>query len=172
MKLLLDQEYPKNAIRTYTGKIFDLAAIDPDVICIEDIAHALGQTTRFGGHLNKFYSVAQHSVLVSELVPKEHKKAALLHDASEAYLGDMPSPFKKLMPEYKAIETELMHIIADKFDFQYPLHPVIKEADELLLAKEWNTFIMGKDYIKNCWDYYIADFKFKEAYRTLTGEWI
>ena len=95
--------YTENSIRTFTGKVFDLKILDPESICIEDIAHALAKTTRFGGHLKEFYSVAQHSVLMAQLVPSELKVEALLHDASEAYLGDMPSPFKKMMPEYKKI---------------------------------------------------------------------
>ena len=134
--------YTENAIRTFTGKVFDLKILDPESICIQDIAHALSHVPRFAGHLQEHYSVAQHSVLVSLLVPKEHRLAALLHDASEAYIGDMPTPFKKLMPDYKKLEEKLMQAIANKFDFQYPFHPCIKQADAMLLNLEWKSFVL------------------------------
>jgi hypothetical protein len=134
--------YTENAIRTFTGKVFDLKILDPESICIQDIAHALSHVPRFAGHLQNHYSVAQHSVLVSLLVPKEHRLAALLHDASEAYIGDMPTPFKKLMPDYKKLEENLMKAIADKFGFQFPFHPSIKQADAMLLNLEWKSFVL------------------------------
>mgnify|MGYP003630465113 CR=1 FL=1 len=132
--------YTENSIRTYTGKPFDLKILDPDTICIEDIAHALSYTARYGGHLDKLFSVAQHSVLVARSVSKENRLAALLHDASEAYMGDMPSPFKIMMPEFKAIENKLMKVIADKFDFDFPLHPEIKLTDREYLHIEMDSF--------------------------------
>ncbi len=137
-----NQIYTENSIRTYTGKVFDLKILDPDSICIEDIAHALSYTARFGGHLYGLYSVAQHSYYVSQMVSNENKLAALLHDASEAYLGDMPSPFKKLMPDYKKLEDNLMKVISKKFGFEYPFHKEIKEADADMLHIEWDSFVL------------------------------
>lgn len=129
-------EYTENSIRTYTGKVFDLKILDPDSICIEDIAHALSHTNRFGGHLREPYTVAQHSVMVVNCVPEHLKLTALLHDATEAYIGDMPSPFKKLMPDYKALENNLMKVIAEKYSLVYPFPPEIKAADSHLLGVE------------------------------------
>jgi len=140
-----DQKYTENSIRTYTGKVFDLKILDPDSICIEDIAHALSNTARFAGHLPRMYSVAQHSVWVAARVPAEHRLAALLHDASEAYIGDMPSPFKKMMPEYKEIEERLMQAIFKKFGLEYPLHPCIKEMDMQALDMEWDSYVMNSE---------------------------
>ena len=76
--------YTENSIRTNTGKVFDLKLMDPESICIEDIAHALSHVSRFGGHLDKHYSVAQHSVYVAQCLTAENQLAGLLHDATEA----------------------------------------------------------------------------------------
>lgn len=116
-------------IVTYTGLEFDLLNITEDSINLVDIAHALTLCPRWGGHSNKFYSVAQHSIDVMNKVPDEYKLAALLHDASEAYLGDMPSPFKKHMPAFHNFEKEIMKVIANKYGFEYPLNPIVKQAD-------------------------------------------
>jgi len=137
-------QHPENSIRMYTGKYFDLKTMDPDTICIEDIVHGLSNTMRFAGQLDVPYSVLQHSVLVADNVSKENQLAALLHDASEAYLGDMPSPFKKMLPDYKAIEDKLMRVIAEKFGFEYPLPTEVKEIDRHFLEVEWNAFVEKK----------------------------
>lgn len=155
--------YTPNSIRTFTGKVFDLKILDPDSICIEDIAHALSQTARFAGHLPEMYNVAQHSILVSSKCDRKHKLAALLHDASEAYLGDMPSPFKKMMPEYKILEDKLMRVIAEKFGFEYPLNPQIKQFDKEYLSIEWDSFVNGTDAIV-LWDSEDSEQFFLDAY--------
>lgn len=143
--MITDTIYTENSIRTFTGKVFDLKILDPDSICIEDIAHGLANTARFAGQLPKLYSVAQHSFHVAQSASIENRLAALLHDASEAYLGDMPSPFKKMLPDYKVQEDRLMKVIAKKFGFDYPLHPEIKKIDGELLNLEWNAFVERKD---------------------------
>lgn len=150
MRITDNNVYTENAIRTFTGKVFDLKILDPESICIEDIAHALAYTPRFGGHLPLPYSVAQHSVHVMEQCKPDLQLAALLHDASEAYIGDMPSPFKKLMPDYKKLEANLMKVIAKKFGFEYPLHPEIKDADYALLSIEWEAFV-NKSFKHSVW---------------------
>lgn len=129
-------------IRTATGKWFNCFKPDIETICIEDIAHSLSNQCRFGGHLPHFYSVAQHSILTATLVPEEHKLAALLHDASEAYLIDVPRPVKKHLTNYHEIENTIMKLIAYKFGFLWPLHKEVKTADELMLQKEWDELMM------------------------------
>lgn len=129
-------------IRTFTGKYFNVFEPNIDDICIEDIAHSLSHQCRFGGHLPVFYSVAQHSYLCTQLVDKEHELAALLHDASEAYLLDIPRPIKKRLTEYHAIEDNLMKLIAEKFGFEYPLHKSVKKADEIMLQIEWDDLML------------------------------
>jgi hypothetical protein len=139
--MITDLIYTENSIRTFTGKVFDLKILDPDSICIEDIAHGLANTARFAGQLPVLYSVAQHSFHVAQSALKENQLAALLHDASEAYLGDMPSPFKKLLPDFKDYEDKLMKVIAKKFGFEYPLNSEIKKIDNDYLNMEWNAFV-------------------------------
>jgi hypothetical protein len=130
-------------IRTFTGIFIDVTNPRPQDICIEDIAHALSNLCRFNGHTLKFYSVAEHSLLVSQMVPEKHRLAALLHDASEAYLADVPSPVKQLLPRYYEIEYKLMEVIAGKFGFEYPLHEHICDADTAILEAEWELMMTG-----------------------------
>lgn len=94
-------------ILTYTGLHFPLLKPEYFHFNILDIAHALSQLCRFTGHTSSFYSVAQHSVMVASLVPADQALAALMHDAAEAYLGDVSSPLKALLPDYKLIETNV-----------------------------------------------------------------
>jgi len=123
-------------IQTYTGKKFYFLNPTPDMIDVEDIAHALSMQVRFGGHINKFYSVAEHSVYVSELVGKSDKMGALFHDASEAYIADIVSPLKEHLRNYREIEDKLMWAISKKFGFEYPFHPDIHDADHAQLKTE------------------------------------
>lgn len=155
-----------NCIRTFTGKYIDVFNPDPEMICIEDIAHALAQTPRFGGHLKHFYSVAHHSMHCSELV-RNDKLAALMHDASEAYLTDMPRPIKMQMPQYREVEDRLMTVISKKFGFQYPLSKEVKIADENALSYEWNILMINglKSYIIDAEAEFIRYF---EKYKYLT----
>jgi hypothetical protein len=123
-------------IQTFSGKHFYVMNPTEDMICLEDIAHALGNVCRFAGHCGSFYSVAEHSVWVSELVESEHKIAALFHDASEAYIADIARPFKPFFENYKTLEDNIMRVIASKFGFDYPLHRSIHEADNAQLKIE------------------------------------
>lgn len=125
-------------IETYTGKHiypYDPKAEDVD---IRDIAHSLSLICRYSGHCKEFYSVAQHSVLVMHNVSKENKLAALLHDASEAYLGDLARPIKFGMPYYKKIEGELLSVIYEKFGVnnKHCDKVEIKKADDVVLMTE------------------------------------
>lgn len=129
-------------IRTVTGKFVNVFEPTPDMFCIEDIAHALSNQCRFGGHLPKFYSVAQHSILCAEYVKPEHKLAALMHDASEAYLLDIPRPIKLKLVGYAEIEHNLMLCLSEVFGFEYPLHQDVKIADEIMLTREWNQLMI------------------------------
>lgn len=126
-------------IQTYQGG--QMYPLDPHVaeIDIQDIAHALSNLCRFNGHVKKFYSVAEHSCFVSDVLPRNLRLNGLLHDASEAYLCDMPRPIKRsqgFADQYLAAEETLMRSIAVKFGFDYPLYPIIHKADNALLGTE------------------------------------
>lgn len=137
---------PKDCIRTNSGLFMNVFEPTVDMLCIEDIAHALSQQPRFAGHLDRPYSVAQHSVMCSQLVKKrKNKLPALLHDGSEAYLLDIPTPIKARMFEYKEIEHHLMSVIAEKFKFDYPYDAEIKEVDTKMLHLEWENLVIKKN---------------------------
>ena len=100
---------------TATGRKVYVMDPGPEDVCIEDIAHALSHICRFGGHCKTFYSVAQHSVLVSKHVPAGLALEGLLHDATEAYVGDMIRPLKRQMPEYVEAENAWHEAIIARF---------------------------------------------------------
>lgn len=131
-----------DCIRTFTGKYLNVFEPDPEMICIEDIAHALSFMPRFAGHLPKMLSVAEHSVKCCIVAPIELQLDALMHDASEAYLMDIPRPIKKRLPEYKTLEDQLTKVIYEKFALQYPIHPEVKEIDKGMLIYEHQTFVL------------------------------
>ena len=135
----------KPTILTVSGQSFNF--IDPasNVIRVTDIAHALAHVCRFAGHTREFYSVAQHSVLTSLIVPPEDALAALFHDATEAYIGDVSSPLKQLLPDYQAIEARLHADIFAKLGLPAELPASVKRADLIRLATEQRDLIAPHD---------------------------
>lgn len=124
-------------IITYTGRQFELLAPTPLMVDLHDIAHALSLICRFNGHTQHHYSVAQHSVLVSRNVPPHLRLDALLHDAAEAYVGDVTSPLKRALGEaYKQIEARVEWAIADHFVVNRRMPTEVKLADLRALATE------------------------------------
>jgi hypothetical protein len=118
-----------------SGRYFDFTK--PTPLTIEEVAHALSNICRFTGHSNQFYSVAQHSVLVSMLLPQPFKLWGLLHDAVEAVVGDMASPLKRLLPEYKALEDRVERVILASFGLDVDSKPPeVKQADLVALRTE------------------------------------
>lgn len=124
-----------NWISTVSGKKIDYLAPEVSEICIEDIAAGLSHVPRFAGQAEYHYSVAQHSILCSVLCPS-HPLEALLHDASEAFTGDLPTPLKRLLPEFCEIEDRLMATIFARFGCEYPLPPAVKRVDGRVLFNE------------------------------------
>lgn len=124
------------AVSTKSGRRVALLNPSPSQIVIGDIAHGLAHQCRFNGQTNKFYSVAQHSVLVASILPRELRLAGLLHDASEAYLGDVVQPLKDLLPEYQAIEAKFCEVLGERFGVNLLHNDAIKHADLIVLATE------------------------------------
>jgi 5'-deoxynucleotidase YfbR-like HD superfamily hydrolase len=125
-------------IQTYSGQRFNPTNPVPDAILIQDIAHALSNQCRFSGHSKKFYSVAQHCVLVSHVCNFEDALWGLLHDATEAYLVDVPRPLKQsgLFGAYIEFEGKMTLAICERFGLD-PVEPVsVKRADKIMLATE------------------------------------
>lgn len=139
-------------IETVSGIKFEFLDPKPDMISIEDIAHALSMNCRYSGHVKAFYSVAEHSVWCSYIVPPEHALAALLHDASEAYITDIASPVKQYLSNYKEMEDVIMTAISKKFGFQWPMHKAVKYADLVQLSTEAYQLMPGKGENWNMWD--------------------
>ncbi len=133
-------------IYTYSGKKFYFLNPTPDTICVEDIAHSLSRLCRFNGHIKQHYSVAQHSVLCSCLVADEFKLAALFHDASEAYVGDLVSPLKRLLAQsqdrhgiaYEDVERDILNAVASRFGYLNTDESkvAVKAADITMLVTE------------------------------------
>lgn len=131
-----DESLVPPVILTSSGNLFDFRIPEQCAIDIEVIAHALSNQCRFGGHCREFYSVAQHSVLVSYLVPAEHALKALLHDAAEAYLVDVPSPIKPLIPGYSVLERRVHEAVFAAFGLTPELPPEVRHCDLVALATE------------------------------------
>mgnify|MGYP001554442680 CR=1 FL=1 len=123
-------------MQTVSGRAFWPLDPHPEEIDIEDIAHALGHMCRYGGHSSRFYSVAEHSTLVSYFVPPEHALAGLMHDATEAYLVDVPRPIKHNLPTYREIEGQLWAVIAVRFGLPLELPQAVHDADVAVLFAE------------------------------------
>ncbi len=113
-------EHRQNNIRTVTGIFLDPFIIKPEQVNIEDIAHALSMIARANGHLNSFFSVAQHSLncaaeAKSRGLSQKVQLACLLHDASECYIADVPRPVKHRLQGYEQIERQVMSAVFDAF---------------------------------------------------------
>lgn len=128
-------------MQTFTGRMFYPLDPRPDEIDPADIAHALSLLCRYGGHVDRFYSVAEHCVLMSEWVEPQHALAALLHDATEAYVVDVPRPLKRQLLGYRAIEEQVWFAIAYRFGLDFELPHAVKEADDRILLTERNELM-------------------------------
>jgi len=132
------------SIRMRSGKRFYYLDPRPEEVSIEDIAHSLANQTRYNGHAG-FYSVAQHSVMCAEVAAdlgysSEVQFQALMHDAAEAYLGDVPAPLKGLLPDFRRIESIVEGIVGQAFDLPAVLDPKVREIDLRVLVTEAERF--------------------------------
>jgi uncharacterized protein len=130
-----------NWMQTYTGRAFYPLHPDPADVDPADIAHALSNICRYGGHVRRYYSVAEHCVLLSYAVAPQHALWALLHDATEAYVGDMIRPLKRTMPDYVTAENRIMRAICERFGLPYDCPSAVKTADSRILLDERNAVL-------------------------------
>jgi len=144
------------AIRTFTDKLFTFAPVDPDLICIEDIAHSLSMKVRFGGHTREFYSVAEHSVHASYLGDPRPLPALkkLMHDADESYGVDLPTPLKhgtRLGLEFRLFMAPVQDAIQVKFGLE-PGNPTddpdVRRADLVMRLREHNYLFPKHPWIE------------------------
>lgn len=167
-----------------SGAYFDLLDPANSAFTIEDIAHGLSNTCRFAGQCASFYSVAEHCVLASHVVAPEFALQTLMHDAAEAFIGDVTRPLKSILPEYKVIERSVEAAIMQRFGIADWNVPEVKEVDLAMLATEqlammpkhgldWTVLsgVTAASIEIAFWRPYTARAAFLERYAELSG-WI
>jgi uncharacterized protein len=172
-------------IQTASGGVFHILDPQLDEIVITDIGHSLAMQCRFVGQTRKFYSVAEHSVLGSYLVPEEDALWFLLHDSSEAFLADISKPLKHFTgvgTAYLPVEAEIMKAICKKFHLPIEEPASVKAADNAMLFAEkeqllppmdwspaWGN-IKAADVRVRCWPPEIAEVEFLHRFYELTNK--
>jgi hypothetical protein len=134
-------------ITTYSNRDVDIFNFTADAIDPLDIAHGLSLICRYCGQCRRFYSVAEHSIILSQIVAPQYRKQALLHDASEAYIGDFPGPFKKHFPLLKQVEDKILATVMEYFDvaWDYEVAAMIHHWDTILRWSEMDQ-MMPRNY--------------------------
>lgn len=123
-------------MQTISGRQFWPIDPRPEDVFIEDIAHALSMMCRYNGHCRTFYSVAEHSVLVSRALPDDLALWGLLHDASEAYIADIVRPAKRFIAGYCEVEDRIMNAVCERFGLSPTMPAEVKRVDNAILADE------------------------------------
>lgn len=157
-------------IQVSTGRLVDPFDMKLEDIDILDIARGLAQQTRWGGHSEEGVSVAQHSCQVSYLVYDKDALTALMHDATEAYILDIPRPIKPFLEGYKEVEHNLMSVIAKKYNLEYPFNDAVHHADQLALECEYENLVNVYTGGYRCYHPDYAELLFLERFDILTGE--
>lgn len=176
-------------MQTYTSKKFYPTAPVVEDIDIIDIAHSLSMQCRYNGHVHTFYSVAEHCILMSYALEKTYPDRpdlwleALLHDATEAYVGDMVRPLKIQMPEFQAAEEVVAIAIGERFGVRQScdMSPEVKDADNRILTNErlnllgeppaeWSSTAEPLDVPIYAWSPHIAEIQYLKRFNQLTGD--
>lgn len=155
------KQYQDGLFNSLSGELININKPTAEMIKLEDIANALSKICRFGGHIPQFYSVAQHSVIVAALAPEDRKFEALMHDAAEAYVGDMIKPLKNIIgiPFY-TLEDLFIRVICEKFSLDYDKMQKLKEYDVMALEVE-HEFLINKN--KECWTFNMNTLKLPDT---------
>ena len=125
-----------NAILLESGKFYSYTNPENNEFNIDDIALSLSNICRYSGQIKKFFSVAQHSYLVSFAVDPKYAMDGLLHDAVEAFMVDVPTPAKRLLPDYKVMEKLHEAEMFKRFGLEYPMNPAVHKADFEMFCAE------------------------------------
>lgn len=172
--------------QTYSGRDYDIINPTSDMIDIKDIAHSLALKCRFNGHCDRFYSVAEHCVVMSMVIDQSAALLALMHDASETYLTDVISPVKRILIGYDELEGKSMNAIYAKFgvldlcNYAEAYH-LVKEADIRMRETEriqlmsrctepWYPEYQPYDRKLGCWSPDMAERIFIDRFKELMGE--
>ncbi len=196
MSLIRNSQHRRASIATCPGGVefFPLAPRYED-IWVDDLARSLATSVRYNGHVLDFYSIAQHSVLVSEFLEQiapegvveptlDILRWGLLHDAAESYVSDICAPIKPFMVGYKAIETQLMFAMARRFDLSWPMPDMVEFADKAVFHSEktCGNIVMNPDWWElpdehpqagldiKPWDWRFAEVRFLERFVQLFGK--
>ena len=172
---------PRDWMQTYSGVQYFPARPEVSKVRIVDIAHHLSMLCRYTGACRRFESVAEHSVLVSQVVPPEHAFAGLMHDATEAYVNDLNRPLKHswLLWGYRRIEARNWAVIAEKFGLPVVLPQCVHDADIAVLRAEQNALMLPlpadqgwPDYAADveiqCWPPEVAEKRFLDRFFDLS----
>jgi uncharacterized protein len=167
-----------------TGTKIDLANPSLESVSIVDIASSLSKICRFTGHSTDFYSVAQHSVLASHICRGyEAQFAVLMHDAHEAFCGDVSSPLKAMLTDYQAIEKRLQKLVQDRFNIGHENDDLVRVCDLKMLATEKRDLLANShtfwEVLKNVeplslriipWDHALAKKMFLRRFNELNEQ--
>jgi 5'-deoxynucleotidase YfbR-like HD superfamily hydrolase len=146
MKETIEKNNLDGCIRTYTGKKFDLYNPTPEMIDIKDIAKGLSYNSHFGGQTPRFFSIAEHSLMVSWRMVRDYANRpdllllGLLHDAAEAYVGDMIKPIKVNEPTFVELENGILRAVCEKWELDYEDLKIVKQYDNEVQEREWANF--------------------------------
>lgn len=129
-------------IETWSGKRFEFLNPKRNQICLGDIANTLAGICRYNGNARRHYSVAEHSVLLADYAlarlgcTRQEARTVLMHDAAEAYIGDIPGPIKPFVPEFRGIEDAIMLELSRAFNLIHPIPDWIKDIDRRIVSDE------------------------------------
>lgn len=173
-------------MQTYSGRQFWPLDPRPEDIDLDDIAHALSRICRYGGHVHGFYSVAEHCVQLSRWFTDDRDLAlwALMHDAAEAYVGDMVRPLKHHMPAFQEAEDRILAAIAVRFDLPHReglIPAAVHEADNRILLDERAALLTHTEHawaVEHLqpldvpivgWPNWVAEVQFRQRFQELTA---
>lgn len=143
----------RDAILLESGKYYSYTSPESNEWDIEDIALSLSHLCRYSGQIQKFYSIAQHCYLVSYAVDQKYALDGLLHDGVEAFMVDIPTPLKNLLPDYKALEKRHEAEMFKRLGLEYPMNPAVHKADRELLCAEVRDMKTANSH----WDFCSTD---------------